>query len=263
MTSGSYSRYSRHLLLDGFGKQGQDRLSSGRVLIVGAGGLGSPCALYLAAAGVGCIGLADGDIVSLSNLQRQVIHFISDIGREKVVSAAEKMRCLNPDIEVRYYPTFLTEDNALKMVGEYDFIVDCTDSYASKYLVNDACIMAGKPFCCGGVIRYGGQVMTHVPGSACYRCLFPEPPEENDVETCSTVGVLGTAVGIIGCIQATEAIKYLTNTGTLLTNCLMTFDTWGMECQRMALQRDKACPICGETPSNHTLREYSFMPCRQ
>ena len=263
MTSESYSRYSRHLLLDGFGKQGQDRLSSGKVLIIGAGGLGSPCALYLAAAGVGRIGLADGDMVSLSNLQRQVIHYTTDIGREKVESAAEKMRKLNPEIEVRTYDTFLTEDNALKMVEEYDFIVDCTDSYASKYLVNDACIMAGKPFCCGGVIRYGGQIMTHVPGSACYRCLFPYPPKENDVETCSTVGVLGAAVGMMGSIQAAEAIKYLTNTGTLLTDCLMTFDTLSMDCQRIALQRDKSCPLCGENPTILSLKEYSFMPCRQ
>ena len=263
MTSESYSRYSRHLLLDGFGKQGQDRLSSGKVLIIGAGGLGSPCALYLAAAGVGRIGLADGDMVTLSNLQRQVIHYTTDIGREKVESAAEKMRKLNPEIEVRTYDTFLTENNALKMVEEYDFIVDCTDSYASKYLVNDACIMAGKPFCCGGVIRYGGQIMTHVPGSACYRCLFPYPPKENDVETCSTVGVLGAAVGMMGSIQAAEAIKYLTNTGTLLTDCLMTFDTLSMDCQRIALQRDKSCPLCGENPTILSLEEYSFMPCRQ
>lgn len=263
MTSESYSRYSRHLLLDGFGKQGQDRLSSGKVLIIGAGGLGSPCALYLAAAGVGHIGLADGDMVSLSNLQRQVIHYTTDIGREKVESAAEKMRKLNPEIEVRTYDTFLTENNALKMVEEYDFIVDCTDSYASKYLVNDACIMAGKPFCCGGVIRYGGQIMTHVPGSACYRCLFPYPPKEKDVETCSTVGVLGAAVGMMGSIQAAEAIKYLTNTGTLLTDCLMTFDTLSMDCQRIVLQRDKSCPLCGENHTILSLQEYSFMPCRQ
>ena len=202
-------------------------------------------------------------MVSLYNLQRQVIHYTTDIGREKVESAAEKMRKLNPEIEVRTYDTFLTEDNALKMVEEYDFIVDCTDSYASKYLVNDACIMAGKPFCCGGVIRYGGQIMTHVPGSACYRCLFPYPPKEKDVETCSTVGVLGAAVGVMGSIQAAEAIKYLTNTGTLLTDCLMTFDTLSMVCQRIALQRDKSCPLCGENPTILSLREYSFMPCRQ
>ena len=263
MTSESYSRYSRHLLLEGFGRQGQDRLSSGKVLIIGAGGLGSPCALYLAAAGVGRIGLADGDMVSLSNLQRQVIHYTTDIGREKVESAAEKMRKLNPEIEVRTYGTFLTEDNALEMVEEYDFIVDCTDSYASKYLVNDACIMAGKPFCCGGVIRYGGQIMTHVPGSACYRCLFPYPPKEDDVEACSTVGVLGAAVGMMGSIQAAEAIKFLTNTGTLLTDCLMTFDTLSMDCQRIALQRDKSCPLCGENPTILSLKGYSFMPCRQ
>ena len=263
MSSGNYNRYSRHLLLEGFGKEGQERLTKGKVLIVGAGGLGSPCALYLAAAGVGCIALADGDIVSLSNLQRQVIHYTSDVGREKVDSASDKLKSLNPDIEIRTYDTFLAQKNALSLVKEYDFIVDCTDSYASKYLVNDACILAGKPFCCGGVLRYGGQVMTHIPGSACYRCLFPEPPAEDDVETCSTVGVLGAAVGIMGCIQAAEVIKYLTHTGTLLTDCLFTFDSLGMDFQRIALQHNRACPICGDSPSIHTLKEYSFMPCTE
>ena len=263
MSSGNYNRYSRHLLLEGFGKEGQERLTKGKVLIVGAGGLGSPCALYLAAAGVGCIALADGAIVSLSNLQRQVIHYTSDVGREKVDSASDKLKSLNPDIEIRTYDTFLTQKNALSLVKEYDFIVDCTDSYASKYLVNDACILAGKPFCCGGVLRYGGQVMTHIPGSACYRCLFPEPPAEDDVETCSTVGVLGAAVGIMGCIQAAEVIKYLTHTGTLLTDCLLTFDSLGMDFQRIALQHNRACPICGDSPSIHTLKEYSFMPCTE
>lgn len=256
------SRYSRHLLLPGFGEEGQERLSHSSVLIVGAGGLGSPVALYLAAAGVGRIGVADADIVSLSNLQRQVIHFTEDVGRSKVDSAASKMHRLNPDVEVSVHECFLTETNALELVGGYDFILDCTDSFASKYLVNDACILAGKAFCAGGVLRYSAQIMTHTPGTACYRCIFPEPPAENDVETCSSVGVLGSVVGIMGAIQATEAIKYLSGVGRLLTDRLLTLDALTMRFETLEIHRNNACPLCGEHPSIKELKEYSFQPCR-
>ena len=262
MTSANYSRYSRHLLLEGFGEEGQARLKDSKVLIVGAGGLGSPCALYLAAAGVGVIGIADADTVSLSNLQRQVIHFTDDVGKSKVLSAADKMRRLNPETEVRTYETFLTEDNAVELVSPYDFILDCTDSFASKYLVNDACVLAGKPFCCGGVLKYGGQMMTHVPGSACYRCAFPTPPEENLVETCSSVGVFSPAVGIMGCIQASEALKYLVGVGSLLTDKILCVDTLGMEFSTLRFSKDDNCPVCGSHPSVTSLREYGFQPCR-
>lgn len=262
MTFANCSRYSRHLLLEGFGEEGQARLMASKVLIVGAGGLGSPCAMYLTAAGVGTIGIADADTVSLSNLQRQVIHFTDDVGRAKVESAADKMRKLNPGTEVRTYETFLTEDNALDIISPYDFVLDCTDSFASKYLVNDACVLGDKPFCCGGVLRYGGQVMTHVPGSACYRCLFPTPPEENSVETCATVGVLSSAVGIMGCIQASEALKYLSGGGTLLTDRLLSFDTWKMEFSEMRFSKDDNCPVCGNRPTITALRECGFHPCR-
>lgn len=255
-------RYSRHILLEGFGKEGQEKLRHSRVLLIGAGGLGSPNALYLAAAGVGTIGIADADLVSLSNLQRQVIHYTADVNRPKVESAAEKMRQINPEVEVITYDCYITEDNAIDIIREYDFIIDCTDSYASKYLINDACILAGKPFCAGGVVKYNAQVMTHVPGSACYRCIFPEPPARNQVETCSTVGVLGSVVGIMGSIQATEAIKYLTGIGQLLTDQLLVIDALTMAFHTFQFNPNPECPLCGEHPSITELNEYSFQPCR-
>lgn len=255
-------RYSRHILLEGFGQEGQDKLLHSSVLLIGAGGLGSPNALYLAAAGVGTIGIVDADLVSMSNLQRQVIHFTSDVNRPKVESAAEKMRGINPNVNVVTYDYFLTEDNAFDIIRDYDFIIDCTDSYASKYLVNDACVLAGKPFCTGGVVKYGAQVMTHLPGTACYRCLFPEPPARNEVETCATVGVLGSVVGIMGSIQATEAIKYLVGVGDLLTNRLMIIDALSMEFQTLRFNPDQECSLCSEHPTITELKEYSFQPCR-
>ncbi|MCR5312314.1 MAG: HesA/MoeB/ThiF family protein, partial [Bacteroidaceae bacterium] len=225
-------RYNRHLILDGIGAEGQRKLLDARVLIVGAGGLGSPVALYLAAAGVGTIGLADGDTVSLTNLQRQIIHRTEDVGVPKVDSAERSIKALNPDVVVEKYDEYLTEDTILDVVKQYDFIIDGTDNFAVKYLINDACVMAGKPFCMGGINRYSGQLMTHVPGSACYRCMFPEPPAVGDVETCSMVGVLGSIAGICGTIQATEAIKYITAHGELLTDTLLTFDAQNMQFTR-------------------------------
>lgn len=256
-------RYSRHVLLEGFGTSGQEKLLRSKVLLVGAGGLGSPNALYLAAAGVGTIGIADADTVSISNLQRQIIHFTQDVGRPKVESAAEKMRMVNPDVRVITHECFITADNVMDIIRDYDFIIDCTDSFASKYLINDACVMAGKPFCAGGVVKYGAQVMTYVPGTACYRCIFPEPPAESQVETCSTVGVLGSVVGIMGSIQATEAIKYLTGTGKLLTDSLLLVDALTMEFQTLRFGRSDECPLCGTHPTISELTEYSFQPCRK
>ena len=255
-------RYSRHILVEGCGKEGQGKLLSSKVLLIGAGGLGSPNALYLAAAGVGTIGIADADVVSISNLQRQVIHFTEDVNKPKVESAAEKMRKINSDIKVITYDCFITEENALDIIKDYDFIIDCTDSFASKYLVNDACVMSGKAFCAGGVVKYGAQVMTHVPGSACYRCIFPEPPAEKDVETCSTVGVLGSVVGIMGSIQATETIKYLTGVGELLTDKLLMVDALTMNFQCLDFGHNQDCALCGDNPTITKLSEYSFQPCR-
>lgn len=221
-------RYSRHLLLDGIGQEGQERIAKGRVLIVGVGGLGSPVALYLAAAGVGTIGIADGDTVDISNLQRQVIHATKDVGITKVKSAAMKMKDINPDIKVVEVSKFLDKAALMEIAADYDIIVDATDSYNSKYTINDACVAAGKPFVHGGVLRYEGNVFTHLPGTADYRTIFGSEPSAAHVPTASAVGVLGTVVGVIGTIQATEVIKWLTGTGKLLTDCILTFDalTW-------------------------------------
>lgn len=238
-------RYSRQILLDGFGEEGQSRLRDGRVLIVGSGGLGSPAAYYLAAAGVGFIGIADGDRVDTSNLQRQILHNTADLGRLKVESAKEKLTKLNPGVRITAYPERLTPENASDIISPYDFVVEATDSYSTKYLVNDTCVALGKPFCLGGILKLEGQAMTHLPGTACYRCLFPVPPNPEDVPTASQVGVLGSAVGIVGSVQATEVIKYLTGIGRLLTDRLLSVDAATMAFSTVAIRRNPACPICG------------------
>ena len=254
-------RYNRHLILDGFGQEAQYKLLQSKVLIVGAGGLGSPVALYLASAGVGTIGIVDGDMVSLSNLQRQVIHTTSAVGRLKTESAELRINELNPEVKVIRHSCFLTEDNAAAIIADYDFVVDGTDNFAAKYLVNDACVMLGKPCSIGGILRYRGQLMTYVPGHACYRCLFPEPPAVNEVETCSMVGVLGSIAGMLGTVQATECIKYLTGVGDLLTDTLLSFDALSMQWNRIDIKRDRGCAICGDNPTITELKEYAFKPC--
>lgn len=254
-------RYSRHLLLDGFGLEGQQRLLDARVLIVGMGGLGSPIALYLAAAGVGTLGLVDGDTVSLTNLQRQIIHGTPDVGRSKVDSAAESIIRVNPEVKVEKHELFLNEDNALDIIRDYDFVVEGSDNFSAKYLVNDACVMLGKPFCIGGINRYAGQVMTHRPGTACYRCLFPEPPAREDVETCAMVGVLGTIAGMLGTVQATEVVKCIVGVGEPLYNQLLTFDALSMQWNKLSFQHNEDCPLCGSHPTITRLREYAYKPC--
>ena len=228
LTEEQIERYSRHILLQDVGLEGQEKLLNAKVLIIGAGGLGSPVALYLAAAGVGHIGIVDADVVDLSNLQRQVIYTTDDIGSPKVASAARKMRRINPDVNVVEINEYLDTDRLAGIAADYDIVVDATDSFRSKYMINDACIKAGKPFVHGGVLRFEGNVFTHLPGSADYRDIFGSEPSENHVPTASEVGVLGTIVGVIGTIQATEVIKWLTGTGDLLTDSILTFDalTW-------------------------------------
>ena len=254
-------RYNRHLILEGFGPEAQSRLLQAKVLLVGAGGLGSPVALYLAAAGVGTIGVVDGDTVSITNLQRQVLHSTKDINRPKVEVARERIEAMNPDVNVRTYELYLNEANAMKLIESYDFVIDGTDNFATKYLVNDACVMLGKAFTMGGISKYSGQLMTHVPGSACYRCLFPEPPAKQDVETCAMVGVLGSIAGMLGTVQATECLKYLAGVGQLLTNSMLTFDALSMQWQRFDFGKRESCELCGTHPSIHQLKEYAFKPC--
>src|SRR5574344_1026326 len=229
-------RYSRHILLKEIGKEGQERLAEGRVLIIGCGGLGSPIAMYLAAAGVGTIGLMDGDVVDESNLQRQVIHFTGDGGKLKVASAAEKLRAINPNCRIIEIPEFFTADApSSSIISDYDFVIDGTDRYHTKYLINDICVKNKKPFSHGGVLRYSGNAFTYLPGHACYRCIFGDEPSQNDIPTSSQVGILGTVAGMIGIIQATETIKYLTKTGELLTDALLTIDAMTWETHRISV----------------------------
>ncbi len=243
-------RYSRHIILQDVGVEGQIAISDARVLIVGAGGLGSPASLYLAAGGVGTIGIVDNDVVEMSNLQRQIAHFTKDINVSKVESAREKMEAINPDVKVITYHEYLCADNIRDIIKEYDFVLDGTDNFPTKFLVNDACVMENIPFSHGGILRFNGQTMTIIPGkSACFRCAFREPPPPDAVPTCSQAGVLGAIAGMLGTIQATEALKFITGVGELLTDALLTFDAKAMNFRKIKLQRQENCPLCGADPT--------------
>lgn len=250
-------RYARHLALPEIGVDGQRRLKAGRVLCVGAGGLGSPLALYLAAAGVGTIGLVDFDIVDESNLQRQILHGTKDIGRTKLDSAEETLRDVNPHVELVRHDTRLSSDNALEIVRRYDVVVDGTDNFPTRYLVNDACVLAGVPNVYGSVFRWEGQVSVFATEDGpCYRCLFREPPPPGLVPNCAEGGVLGALPGIIGSIQAMEVIKLLTGVGTTLAGRLQIFDSLEMAWREVALRRNPACPVCGDEPTQTGLIDY-------
>lgn len=243
-------RYSRHIILKEVGIEGQERLYGARVLIIGAGGLGAPAALYLAAAGVGTLGIADADCVDLSNLQRQVIHHTPDVGRTKVESAAEKMRAINPDVTVHTHHAFVSAANIGQLVSGYDFVIDGTDNFAAKFLINDACVLGNVPYSHGGILRFQGQTMTVLPHrSACYRCIFEKPPPKGAVPTCSQAGVLGAIAGMLGTIQAAEAIKHIVGAGHVLADALLTFDSLEMNFRKVKLRRNPRCPICGEKPT--------------
>jgi len=226
------------------GIQGQEKICASKVLIIGVGGIGSPAALYLAAAGVGTIGLVDGDKVDHSNLQRQVIHSASDIDRFKTISAKERIATINTDVNVVTYETWVDESNAADIIKEYDFIIDGTDNFIAKFLINDVCVREKKPFSHGGVMAFVGQTMTYVPGSTCYRCIFKEPPPIGELPTCAEMGVFGAVVGILGTIQATEALRYIVGTGELLVNRLLTFDALNMSFRTVKFQRSSECKVC-------------------
>ena len=238
-------RYGRNILLKGIGEKGQTRLLYSKVLVIGTGGLGSSAAYYLAAAGVGTLGLADGDKVDLSNLQRQILHFTRDIGKNKTLSAARKLKALNPDVKCVTHPVRLTPGRIPDVIGEYDFVLDCTDNFDSKFLINDACVLIGKPFTHCGVSEFRGQIMTYVKGSVCYRCVFGECPDDGEVAPTSVVGILGTVPGIFGCLQATEAIKFITGVGRLLTNRIFTLNVLDMESRSVEVMRNPECAVCG------------------
>jgi molybdopterin-synthase adenylyltransferase len=255
-------RYMRHLILTEVGFKGQQKLKDAKVLVVGAGGLGSPALYYLAAAGIGTIGIAEGDVVDESNLQRQIIHFTEDVGRPKLQSAKEKIAQVNPDVTVREHPFFLDAENALGIIAQYDFIVDGSDNFAAKFLINDACVMLGKPFSHAGILRFEGQTMTVVPGkSRCYRCLFREPPPAGAVPSCAEAGVLGVVAGTLGTIQATEAVKFILGKGELLTDRLLVYDAMSMRFREIRGRRDPTCPICGEHPTITNLIDYGRPAC--
>jgi len=239
-------RYSRHLLLPEVGLEGQRRLKAGRVLLVGAGGLGSPLGLYLAAAGVGHLGIVDFDVVDVTNLQRQVLHGTRDVGRSKLDSARDRLLDINPHTDIETYETRLTSDNALEIVREYDVVVDGTDNFPTRYLVNDACVLTGRPNVYGSIFRFEGQASVFaMPDGPCYRCLFREPPPPGLVPSCAEGGVLGVLPGLIGTIQATETLKILLGVGTGLSGRLLLVDALRMQFRTLKLQRDPQCPACG------------------
>lgn len=261
MTDEQIERYSRHIILKEVGAKGQKKLLNGKVLIIGAGGLGAPAAMYLAAAGVGTIGIVDADEVDLSNLQRQIIHGTADIGKAKVKSAKETMNAMNPDVTVNTYRMFVDSTNIRELIREYDFIIDGTDNFPAKFLINDACVRLGKAFSHGGILRFQGQTFTHLPGTACYRCFFKEPPPAGVVPTCSQAGVLGAIAGMLGTIQAAEALKYFLGVGDLLTDRLLTFDAKTMNFRTINVKKRASCEICGDHPTIDHLIDYEQAAC--
>ena len=249
-------RYSRHIIMPQVGPVGQRKLKQSKVLIVGAGGLGSPVAIYLALAGVGTVGLVDFDVVDLSNLQRQLLHQTSDVGKRKVVSARETLADYNPEVTVRTHESPLTSDNAMEVIADYDIVVNGADNFATRYLVNDAAYLLGKTLVDGSILLFDGQATVYKPGHGCYRCLYPAPPPPGLVPSCAEAGVLGAITGIIGSIQATEVMKQILDIGDPLVGRLLLVDALSMEFRVMKLRQDPSCPLCGEQPTVTELIDY-------
>lgn len=261
LTDPQIERYSRNIILDQVGGAGQEKLLASRVLIIGLGGLGSPVALYLAAAGVGTLGLVDGDVVDLTNLQRQIIHHTNDVGRRKVVSAKEQIEAINPDVVVRTYDMWAQAENIREIIRDYDFVIDGADNFATKFLINDACYFERIPFSHGGILQFDGQLMTIIPGqSACYRCVFPAPPPTAATPSCGQTGVLGVLPGVIGSLQATEAIKFLLEIGEPLTNTLLTYHALTMHFHRVSTEPNPSCRLCGQHPEIVELKDEEAPP---
>jgi len=257
LTTDDLSRYSRHLILPEVGMEGQRKLKAARVLCVGTGGLGSPLALYLAAAGIGTLGLVDFDVVDASNLQRQIIHSTKDIGRKKLDSAAEKLIALNPALNIVKHDTMLSSANALEILKDYDIVADGTDNFPTRYLVNDACVLLGKPNAYGSIFRFEGQASVFATKEGpCYRCLYPEPPPPGLVPSCAEGGVLGILPGLVGVIQATEVIKLILGKGSPLIGRLLLVDALGMRFRELKLRKNPECPVCGENPTVKELIDY-------
>ncbi|MFQ5739768.1 MAG: molybdopterin-synthase adenylyltransferase MoeB [Acidobacteriota bacterium] len=257
LTPDEIQRYSRHLIMPEVGMAGQKKLKAASVLCIGAGGLGSPLALYLTAAGVGRLGMVDFDVVDFSNLQRQLLHSTQDVGRPKLESAREKLEAINPHVRLETHETRLTSENALDLLSRYDIIADGTDNFPTRYLVNDACVLSRRPNVYGSIFRFEGQASVFATEEGpCYRCLYPEPPPPGLVPSCAEGGVLGILPGLVGMIQATEVVKLILNKGNSLAGRLLLFDALDMKFRELKLRRDPACPLCGENPSIHELVDY-------
>jgi adenylyltransferase/sulfurtransferase len=256
LTPDQVDRYSRHIIMPQVGPSGQRKLMEAKVLVIGAGGLGGPAALYLALAGVGTIGIVDFDVVDLSNLQRQVLHQNDDVGKPKAVSAKETLNAYNPDVNVILHETPITSDNAMEIIPQYDLVVNGADNFTTRYLVNDACYFAGKTLVDSSILLFDGQATVFVPGTGCYRCLFPAPPPPGLVPSCAEAGVLGALTGIMGSIQATEAIKQILEIGEPLVGRLLLVDALTMEFRVVKLHRDPKCPLCGDEPTITQLIDY-------
>ncbi len=257
MTDEQRIRYSRHMLIPEVGEEGQWKLLDAKVLLIGAGGLGSPAAMYLAAAGVGTLGIVDYDVVDLSNLQRQILHGVEDIGRAKVESARETLASINPDVRVIAHNTPLNSENVMEIIRDYDIVVNGSDNFPTRYLINDACVMAGKPLVDGSIFQFEGQVTVYKADEGpCYRCLFPTPPPPGEVPSCAEGGVLGVLPGVVGCLQAVEAIKLILGLGHPLIGRLLLYDALSAEFHEVRLRKNPRCPVCGENPTITELIDY-------
>ena len=256
LTPEQVKRYSRHIIMSDVGSKGQRALMAAKVLIIGAGGLGSPSAIYLSLAGVGTVGIVDFDVVELSNLQRQILHHTSDVGRPKVQSAVDNIKAYNPDVNVVVHETRLESENAMEIISQYDLVINGADNFATRYLVNDACYLLKKPLMDGSILIFDGQATVFLPGQGCYRCLFPEPPPPGMVPNCAEAGVLGALTGLVGSIQATEALKYILGIGESLSSRLLLIDALSMTFREVRLKRNPNCPLCGDNPTITELIDY-------
>ena len=256
LTPYQVSRYSRHIIMPQVGSKGQRKLLDSTVLVIGAGGLGSPVAIYLALAGVGTIGLVDFDVVDITNLQRQILHHDDDVGRRKVESARETLKAYNPDVDVILHEEPLTSVNAMEIIGGYDVVVNGADNFPARYLINDAAYLSNKPLVDGSILIFDGMASVFLPGKGCYRCLFPDPPPPGEVPSCAEAGVLGMLPGLVGTIQATETVKLIMGIGQSLAGRLLLIDGLNMEFRSVKLRRDPSCPLCGDEPSVTELMDY-------
>lgn len=256
LTPYQVQRYSRHIIMPQVGSVGQRKLLASKVLIVGAGGLGSPIAIYLTLAGVGTIGIVDFDTVDVTNLQRQILHQNDDIGRPKALSALETLKAYNPDVDVQIHEEPITSDNAFDIIPQYDIIINGADNFPARYLVNDAAYLSGKPLIDGSILLFDGQATVYLPGQGCYRCLFPTPPPPGEVPSCAEAGVLGMLPGLVGSIQATETVKQILGVGESLSGRLLLIDALDMDFRAVKIRRNPGCPLCGDEPTISDLIDY-------